>query len=313
VSPRDAGYAFAAALLDPARAVKLAGRAPRGAGPAIQAILERTPPDQLRSLALELRDAPGATLDAVHPSWVAARLLECDDDTQRAVLESFAPGRRADVACELERYGMEAPGGGAQRSPLARLLDGDLVEQFRARYFPELGRPTGAPTDKELRWLLAAGADAIIRAARELGLRVVARGFCRIAREELAKLCHGLPPQDSVRLVGAVVELNETCDEKERKQLQYTHLKLMRKAGVSPQLFEDTGIAFLAAALVSRLDDVQLGELCYRLPEQLGRRLRDLAAADVLPDERFMEVYREEVGPWLAALAEKGIVTGYPG
>ncbi len=308
---RDAGYALAAMCLEPRRAAALAERAPGGRGAQVRAILERWDREALRGRVAQLRAQPGAVLDPIHPSWIAARLLECDEPTQRAVIESLPPERREAVVAVLREHGVEPPAPAAARTEIARALDADRLERFRQRFFPELGQPVEPPRDPALTWLLAAPACAIMAAARELGLRVVARAFCRIGRAELAKLCHGLPAQDSVRLVGAVVELTERCDVEERKQLQYTHLKLLRAAGVSRRLFEDTGIAFIAAALVTQLEPVARRLLLYRLPEHLGRRLGELASEDMLPKATFVDVYREEAGPWLAELAQKGVIEGY--
>ncbi|RME73153.1 MAG: hypothetical protein D6776_07545, partial [Planctomycetota bacterium] len=255
-----------------------------------------------------MREQPGGSLDGVHPSWIAARLLECDEPTIEAVVRALPESRREAVLEHLRRFGAEPPVRSGPKASLLATLDADRVERFRARFFPEIGQPVETPDDPAARWLLGAEPDAIMVAAHELGLRVVARAFCRIAREELAKLCHGLPPRDSVRLVAAVVELNERCDVDERRQLQYTHLKLMRRAGVSQRLFEDTGLAFLAVAVLAQLEPVTAARFVYRLPEQLGRRLRALASPELMPDPPFVAVYREELRPWLAELAQRGLI-----
>ena len=105
-----------------------------------------------------------------------------------------------------------------------------------------------------------------------------------------------------------VVELNERMEPAELRKVQGTHLRLMQSSGISQALFDDTGLAFIAAAAVTELDPSARTQLAYRLPEHLGRRLLDLSTAGALPEESAIKVYRQELATWLAELREQGVL-----
>jgi len=160
-------------------------------------------------------------------------------------------------------------------------------------------------------WLARAGADEIVAVARELGLKVVVRAFSRISREDLAKLCHGLAPTDSVRLVSGVVELNESLKEPDLRETQRLHLTLLRAAGISKELFRDAGFAFIGAALLAQLEEAARKLLALRLPEPLGRRLLDLSTGAALPPEEARSKFAAELPVWLGELAARGIAPSF--
>jgi hypothetical protein len=313
MNPRDAGYALAAKLVAGKSASALAEKAPRNAAAAIKGLLQQ---DQsaLAQKVLRLRDDPSTLLEGIAASWIASKLMEEPQEVVDAVCRNLSPEALPVVIPELKRYGRHGARPGSRRGVL-KAFDADLVERFCIHAFADIlqASAASAPGTPEQKWVCKAEAGEIELVARECGLRSVARAFCRISRDDLAKLCHGLRTKDSVRLVGAVVELNEKLDAEKLTKLQATHLRLLRAAGVSPSLFEDTGLAFLGAAAVSRLDETTRSTLCYRLPEELGRRLLEVSAPGALPEESAIGAFQGELREWLTELAQKGIARSFEG
>jgi len=308
MEPRDVGFALAALTIDPQSAGALAERAPREAGASIQAILGSRSREQLAKYVADLEKDAAAGLAGIHPTWISARLLEAPQGVIDAVVRALEPAVYADVSTELRRFGRSVPPPGEPRPAFLQQRDAERIDQFRRASFPELLEPVSAPNDPITRWLQAVGQAELCAVAREIGLRVVSRAFCRIGREDLARLCQGLPPQDSVRLVSSILELNESLQPTELAETQATHLRLLRASGISQALFDDIGLAFLAAGGVSQLPTGARYALAYRFPDELGRRFLDLSAEGALPEATAVETYRKELGTWLEELREKGTV-----
>ncbi|MFC1705328.1 hypothetical protein ACFL59_00720 [Planctomycetota bacterium] len=310
MNPRDLGFALAACLLDGDGSTEIAERAPREAGAAIRTLLNSLDLEQLSARVDRMQESGGASLEGIHPTWLLSRLLEERQEVVEAVCRNLDDRTLAAILPELERFGRGKPAGGEGKTAFRKAFDGELIEQFRSRAFPDLGCPAEPPSQPELSWIMTASPREVVHVGRECGLRAVARAFARIAREDLAKLCHGLAAHDSVRLVGQVVELNEELNAEQLRATQATHLRLLKSAGISPELFEDTGLAFLGAAAVSRLPEGTRVELCYKLPEHIGTRLLELSAQGALPEESAIEVYQKELREWLAEWKEKGLLKG---
>lgn len=308
MNPRDVGFAFAARKLLGGQAASVAEYAPRGSG-AITALLERVSPDALAGMVCALRNDAGAVLDGIHASWLASALLEERKRTVHAVVRSLPEGMRAEVVKQLAGFGYAldneqlTSAGGA-----LALLDADAVLHFRERHFADLSADTGPPASPVLEWLIGAGARELRGVARELGLRSVARAFCMIGRNDLAKLCHGVPAQDSVRLVASVVELNDELSAEELEQLQRRHLGVINMIKLSPEVFADVGLACIALAWVRLLPPGGCAALCCGLPEPMGRRLRQLQASNPFDEERYLLAFREEVMGWYADLVRQGVI-----
>ncbi len=322
LEPRDAGFAIAALAIEGDGAPDLGARAPRGAGPRIEAALKAllsgggvAPAKQKLGPQVDdlRRTGPGAALAMVHASWIADALADEPDDVIEAVLHVLPDGASAQVRAGLGRLS-RAVKAGPKTTGLKAELEPLVAEKWRARAFKGAGR--GAADDalkasKELRWLFTAPKEEIELCGREIGIRAVSRAFSGISKEDLSKLCQGLPPSDSVRLVSAVVELREAMKPEELRPLQRVHLKLLKSGGVSPELFADAGLAMLAEALLSKLNDRGRHAIAWRLPEPLGRRLLDLSAPGAAQDEASRQKYLEELPVWMGELEKKGMAVSY--
>jgi hypothetical protein len=325
LEPRDQGFAIAALAVEGAAAPAIAASAPRGAGKrlgsALVELLKLGSPEaakaKLGPSVDELRRiGGGAALAGVHPSWLAEALADEPDGVAEAVVRVL-PERVANaVRTGLAKLGRTVRAG-ARPSGLRGEIEALEVERYARRVFPHAGPASGEPLPKGMdaaahAWLLRAPPEEIEVVAREVGIRAVARAFCGISKEDLAKLCHGLPPGDSVRLVSAVVELRDAQKPEDLRNLQRSHLKLLKAGGVSPQLFADAGLGMVAETLIARLADRPRHQLAQRLPEPLGRRLLDLSAPGAPHvDDATRDEFAREVPAWLKELAEKGIAATF--
>jgi hypothetical protein len=303
---RDIGFAFAALKLAPSAAAALAERAPREAAARIKAVLEAGGDALAAEVARRRRS--GGLFDGIHESWLALALLEETDDVVRAVAGTLAEPQAAALLRALEMAGRPIERRG-RRGGLAAELEPLLCEKFKAHAFPEARGPL-APERPVGRWLAAATADEIAAVARELGLKVVARAFSRISRDDLAKLCHGISAGDSVRLVSAVVELNEQMKPEDLRAAQGSYLKIMKGAGITKELFGDAGLG-LIGALFGDEDDRARTAIAYRLPEPLGRRILELSARGAIPDENTRKKYGEDFPGWMDELSAKSIAKSW--
>jgi hypothetical protein len=304
VGPRDVGYALAARLLGGEEAAALCAAAPRGAAESIAELLQ-SDAATLGAQAQRFQQRPAAALEELHPSWLATSLAEVSQPMLDAVVRSLSAEARTSVLTHLATHRRTSKEG-ASASPLRLAFDAEMIEAFRRSAFPELGMPVQAPAQKELAWLFTTTGAALLKVAHECGLQVVARAFSRIARQELARLCQGLRPQDSVRLVSTIVSLVESHqDPQALRRLQATYLLLLKTTGISHDLLDRAGLAFLGAALVSRLDDPARRTLCFKLPIDIGRRLLDVSAEGALPPASAVEVYRRDVTGFLDAAGVK--------
>jgi hypothetical protein len=324
LEPRDAGFAIAAIAVEGDDAPAIASRAPRGAGPRLEATLRELLSDGAEKARGKLgpvvdamrRSGPGTMLASVHPSWLADSLADEPDEVIEAVVHGLPEKIEAEVRSALVRLSRPAPSG-PRATGLKAELEPLIAEKYRRRAFPNAGRAglDGVPLTTELSWLVAAPASEIEIVAREVGIRAVARAFSGISREDLGKLCQGLPPNDSVRVVSAVVELRDAYAQKteELRKLQKLHLKLIRAGGISPELFSDSGLAFIAQALLVKLPERARYALAYRFPELLGRRLLDLSAPGASLDDATREAFAAELPAWLGELKTKGVAAHYKG
>src|SRR5207249_221791 len=305
-----------------AQARQAAAKAPRGAagriGAALTDLLKPGLPAAKAKLGPRVDDlrrlGAGAALGAIHPSWLAEALSDAPDETLAAVLNALPERLAGQVRSGLARLSRPLPSAlrpTQLRSDLGRIA----AERWVARAFPHAGkgRDAGAQASREAAWLARAGADEIELVAREIGIRAVARAFSGISREDLLKLCHGLPANDSVRLVSAVVELRDQTKPEDLRVLQRQHLKLLKAGGVSPELFADTGLAMLAEAIMARLGERARAAIAWRLPEPLGRRLFELSAPGAVLDEATRAAFAAELPGWMAELAKKGAAERYGG
>jgi hypothetical protein len=312
---RDLGYALAALVLD---AAELADRAPRGAGPRIREAVGRAADEEGRAaLAAEVerRRRGSGAFEGIDASWLAESLIEEPPEVAAAVLHCLGERQARELTAALERFGRRLERRPGPPVGLLAELEPVLVERFRARVFPDL--PGGIESDRPAaRWLFAAacsgtGAEEIEAVAREVGLKVVVRAFSRISREDLAKLCAGLASNDSVRLVSGVVELNRTLDPDALRETQRVHLKILKAAGISREMFHDAGLAFLGAGLLAQESERTRLAVAYRLPEPLGRRLLDLSAPGAVPDAETCAKYAEELPGWLGEIAASGVARSW--
>lgn len=317
---RDCGFAIAALAIEGESAPDIAARAPRGAGERIEAAVKELIGAGLEEAKAKLgahvdqlrRSGPGAALATVHPSWLSDALADEPDETIHAVLYCLPEPVASAVRTGLSRLS-RAVGGGVRPSGLK--VDLVLIEadRFKRRRFPHAGAGTdpSLASTAELRWLSHAPPEEIEAAAREVGLRAVARAFCGISKEDLAKLCHGLPPADSVRLVSAVVELRDKLTGEQLRAEQKLHLKLLRAGGVSPALFADAGLSLLIGATMSGLSERARWGVALRLPDALGRRVIDLSAPGALLDDETRAGHAKELPGWLEELRGKNVAPGY--
>jgi len=320
LDPRDAGFALAALALDGDASPETAARAPRGTGPKIAEALTELLSEGADAAKAKLgahvddlrRSGPGAVLATVHPTWLADALVDEPDETISAVLFCLPEAVGQTVRAGLSRLGRH-PAGAARPTGVRVELTLVEAERFRKRVFPHAGGGRDPALDEtaELRWLAGAAPEEIESAAREIGLRAVARAFCGISKEDLAKLCHGLPPADSVRLVSAVVELRDRLTPDDLRAEQKLHLKLLRAGGVSPALFADAGLSLLIGATVAGLPERARWGLALRLPDTLGRRVIDLSAPGALLDEAARAGHAKELPGWLSELQAKGVAPTY--
>lgn len=312
---RNLGFALAALKLD---ATALAERAPRGAGDVIRAAIDAASSDEGRAALtaeVERRRTSGGTFAGIDESWLAEALLDESTETAEAVAASLPEKSCRALVQALEKSGRRiqprrgAPGAGRG---LRGEIEPLLVERFKARAFPDISGGLGSD-DPAARWLFKASGEEIVAVARELGLRVVVRAFSRIGRDDLAKLCQGLPAGDSVRLVSGVVEANETLKPEELREAQRVYLKILKAAGISRELFNDAGLAFLGAGLLAREGERTRAAIAVRLPAALGRRLLDLSAPGAVPEKETCDRYAQDLPKWLAELKAKDIAKSYEG
>lgn len=320
IDARDLGFAHAALAVDAANAAALADLSPREAARArIKEAIEAGSSDEGKAaLAAEVvkRRRGGGGFGGVHSTWLAEALLEEPVEVAEAVASALPDRAGRELVESLEAFGRKIQRRPGASGGMLADLEPVLIERFKARAFPDLAAADSSEKPA-VKWLLAAasqpaGPDEIEAVAKELGLKVVVRAFSRIGREDLAKLCAGLASNDSVRLVSGVVELNKSLDAEALRDTQRVHLKILKAAGISRELFFDAGLAFLGAGLLSREGEPTRLGLAYRLPEPLGRRLLELSAPGAIPEQETCEKYAEELPAWLQEIAATGVAKSFP-
>jgi len=346
LTPKEIGFVAAAAS-----AAAAAAEAGRDADEPIEALASLPEGEKLVAAARALREAEGegerdrfrarvqtlrrpeARLDlgSVHESWVREALASQPAEVAGAVLRALPEetGRRIEAASSTAGAASPAaqaasPGASAIVDTLSRRrggpsrhrqgLDHVILRRFKARALEGVGAP---PPDedaaREHAFVFGLSGAQLIVLAKELGLRVVALALSAISREELAKLCHGLPPNDSVRLVAAIVELQGGGEvgTEEMRAAQKRYLKLLRASGITRELFLDAGLSYMAIVLAGSLGAEGCRSLAYRFPEAIGRKL--LGAAESLAttfDEEAVEDAKERLLGWRDEIIRKGLVPG---